>query len=427
MKRALMIAYHFPPYTGSSGVLRSLKYCHYLPQHGWQPAILTAHPRAYERIDTGQLAEIPPTVKVIRAFALDTRRHLSVRGRYFGFTALPDRWVTWCVGASVSGIAHILKHKIDVIFTTFPIATAVLIGYLLHRMTGVPWVADFRDSMTEDEYPIDPRVRKVYRWIEKKAVQHASRLIFTARSTRRMYLERYPELSPEKCLVISNGYDEEDFRDLSSTENRPGRCLHMCHSGVIYPEERDPVPFFEALSRLKREKKICANELSVDLRACGYEPIYQEIVARLNLKDLVHFLPPMPYRQALAESSRADISLVMQAACCDHQIPAKAYEHLRLGKPILALTSRTGDTAALLEECGGATIVDLADQEAIYHALPDFLRRVRAQQHPAPNLKVVSKYSRQSQAHELALCFSGLIDSEVAAPTASTKSQLIHE
>jgi len=410
-KKVLLVAYHFPPQMGSSGLLRSLKYCRYLPQHGWQPTILTAHPRAYERLDSSQLDEIPATVKVIRAFALDTQKHLSLRGRYLRSTALPDRWVTWSLGATVAGIAQIRTDNPDVIFTTFPIATAVLIGYLLHRMTGVSWVADFRDSMTEDGYPTEPHMWKAFRWLEKKAVRHASRLIFTARSTREMYLQRYPELPPERCLVISNGYDEEDFSKLAARDGRQGTRLRICHSGVIYPEERDPGPFFQALSRLKNDKLIDSGGLSIDLRACGHEATFREIVTRLKIEDLVHFLPPLPYHGALQDCNSADVLLLMQAACCDHQIPAKAYEYLRLGKPILALTSRTGDTAALLQECGGATIMDIADQDAIYRALPEFLRAVRAREHQLPDRDVVSRYSRQNQAGQLALCLSELMES----------------
>ena len=90
-----------------------------------------------------------------RVFALDTQRHLSFRGRYPRALALPDRWVSWCLGAILSGYRTIRREKCDVILTTFPIASAVLIGWILHRLTGTPWVADFRDSMTEPDYPRD--------------------------------------------------------------------------------------------------------------------------------------------------------------------------------------------------------------------------------------------------------------------------------
>jgi glycosyltransferase involved in cell wall biosynthesis len=395
---------------GSSGLLRALKYCRYLPEHGWLPTVLTVHPRAYDRVENSQLREIPPQVKVVRAFALDSKKHLSLKGRYFRLSTLPDRWVTWCLGALPAGVLAIYKNKIDVILTTFPIGSAVLIGYLLHRATGRPWIADFRDSMTEDNYPRDPLIRRAHVWLEKKAVRHASRLIFTARSTMQMYLRRYPELAPEKCLVISNGYDEEDFSGLSeSRKHQLGTRVRLVHSGLIYPEERNPVPFFQALARLKKENCVSADCLSIDLRACGSEEGYRKIVDQLGIADLVHFLPALPYRQALQDSNEADVLLLLQAACCDHQIPAKAYEYLRLRKPILALTSHTGDTAALLEECGGTTIVDIADEEAIYRALPEFLAAVSAGKHALPKMESLSKYSRQNQAGQLARCLTGTL------------------
>ena len=422
-RKALMIAYHFPPQMGSSGLLRSLKYCRYLPEHGWIPTVLTVHPRAYEKVDQSQLRDIPENVKVIRAFAMDTRKHLSLRNRYLRYTALPDRWVTWCLGAVPAGLLEIYKSKTNVILTTFPVASAVLNGYLLHRITGVPWVADFRDPMTEDDYPCDPQTRRLLRWLERKAVRHASRLIFTAGSTVQMYLQRYPELSAGKCLVISNGYDEEDFSGLPETRNHQ-QCaaVRMQHSGLIYPEERDPVPFFMALSRLKKEERISAQWFSVDLRACGHPERYQEIVAQLGIQDLVHFPSAIPYRQALQDSSQSDILLLLQGASCDHQIPAKTYEYLRLRKPILALTSTAGDTAAVLNECGGATIADISDEEAIYQVLPEVLSAVRAGTHPLPKLEIVSKYSRQKQAQELARCLSAAIEGETTGSPHTERS-----
>lgn len=408
-KKLLMVAFHFPPQMGSSGLLRALKNSRYLPDWGWSPTVLTAHPRSYDRLDESQLGDVPAQVKVMRAFALDTRKHLSLKGRYLRHSALPDRWVTWALGAIPAGALEIYRNKIDVILTTFPIASAVLIGYLLHRITGVPWVADFRDSMTEKDYPHDPHIRRAYCWLEKKAVRHASRLIFTAESTREMYLARYPELSPERCIVIANGYDEKDFTGLAAPGPRRDFRLRIQHSGLIYPHERNPIPFFKALSRLKADGRIEAPSLSVELRACGNEEPFKEAVRELGIQDMVHFLPALPYGQALQDCSESDALLLLQGASCDHQIPAKAYEYLRLGKPILALASSTGDTAKLLGECGGATIIDIDDEDAICRTLPDFLKAVRAGEHPLPGIDKVSKYSRRNQARQLAECLSSVI------------------
>ena len=93
-KRVLMIAYHYPPMRGSSGIQRTLKFSHYLPQSGWGPVMLSAHPRAYANPGDDQMGDIPSSVPVTRAFALDTARHLAIGGRYAGFMALPDRWAS---------------------------------------------------------------------------------------------------------------------------------------------------------------------------------------------------------------------------------------------------------------------------------------------------------------------------------------------
>jgi hypothetical protein len=297
-----------------------------------------------------------------------------------------------------------------VLWSTFPISTAHLIALTLHRLTGLPWVADLRDAMTEDGYPHDPAVFRSWLWIERRVVARAVRLIFTAESTRQMYLARYPHLDPRACRLISNGYDEADFAGLNPPPSSHGpRALRLVHSGVIYPEERDPVPFFRALARLKCEGRIDRERLSVGLRASGCEDRYGRILKELAVDDLVRLEPPVPYRTALQECVEADGLLLLQGSSCNHQIPAKAYEYLRARRPVLALTPGVSDTAALLRTCGGATIVDIDDEEAIYRVLPGFLAGARDGSLPLPDVDTVSRFARHRQTRELAEIFDEVV------------------
>jgi len=414
MKQILYVAYHFPPQSGSSGLLRSLKFCRYLPETGWLPTVLSVSPLAYERTEQSLLRDIPPEVSVLRTFALDTRRHLSIKNRYALWMALPDRWISWCSSAIPIGLFTIFRKRIDLIFTTFPIATAVLIGLILHRMTGKPWVVDFRDSMTEDDYPRDERTRRIYRRIERQAIRDGSLFLFTAISTIDMYLKRYPELPPEKCILLPNGYDEEDFRSLRAAPMNPlskERPLRLLHTGLIYPEERDPRPFFQALSRLRTEGKINAASLQVDLRASGEEQYFAKELQTLGIGDIVHLLPVVPYQEALQEAAAADALLLLQGITCNHQIPAKSYEYLRLQRPILALTTHEGDTAALLRDAGGATIVSMYDADAICESLLVFLESVRRGDHSLPDPNKTSRFARRNQALELGRRLNEIMES----------------
>jgi glycosyltransferase involved in cell wall biosynthesis len=411
MGRVLIVAFHFPPCAGTSGVLRSLNFSRYLPQSGWQPVVLTVHPRAYEETEPGSVENIPEDLPVLRVFTLDVKRHLGFRGLYQDWMALPDRWASWLLGAIPAGLRAIRKFRVDVIFSTFPISTAILIGFVLHLLTGKPWVVDFRDSMTEELYPPQKYRRVVWRWIERRAVRNALRLVFTTPSARRMYLQRYPNLAPEKCLVISNGYNEDDFTTLKLSPSRSvseDLPLHLLHTGMLYRDERDPRPFFQAVSRLKCEGKVSASSLRVILRSPSSEDFYAKFINDLDIADLVEIRPTVPHGEALQECADVDALLLFQAANCDHQIPAKAYEYLRIGKPILALTTRTGDTATLLEEVGGATITSLADENEIYSSLPAFLASVQARTHALPSASKIRRYARNSQAEALARCLSEL-------------------
>ncbi|MEF8794599.1 MAG: hypothetical protein V5A50_13100, partial [Thiohalorhabdus sp.] len=155
-RRALLIAYHFPPVQGSSGVLRTLSFARHLPELGWEPLVLTAHPRAYPRTSEHQMADIPEDLVVKRAFALDTARHLALRGTYPGPLAVPDRWWTWWLGAVPAGLRMIRHYRPEVIWSTAPIITAHWIAATLSRLSGLPWVADIRDLLTEPDEPADP-------------------------------------------------------------------------------------------------------------------------------------------------------------------------------------------------------------------------------------------------------------------------------
>ena len=409
-KSVLIVAYHFPPHAGSSGFLRSVKFARYLPDYGWKPMILTTSPGAYERLDYGPLKDVPVCVPIHRAPALDTKRHLSVRGRYPRMIALPDRWVSWTLTAVPAGLRVIRSRKVGVLLTTYPIATAVLIGLILHRLSSIPWVVDFRDSMTEDNWPPDPTTHRVYTWIERQALRHAALLIFTAAASRDMCLRRNPQLSPSRCVVVPNGYDEEDFRDLKTIlPAEPKKRLSLVHSGLMDPKERDPSPFFEALATLKGNSIVSGETLSVELRAPGSEAHYQRMIEDFRIGDLVHILPPLPYRDSIADAAKADALLLFQAKSVDHQIPAKTYEYLRLRKPILAVVSPSGETAQLLDRIHAATIVDITNTDAIGRVLPSFLDAVRSRTHPLADLETISGFSRQAQAGALARCLDGLV------------------
>ncbi len=411
-KKILMITYQYPPFHGSSGVQRTLKFCRYLPEYGWQPIVLTAHPRAYPQVRHDQLQEIPNQVVVKRAFALDASRHLAIHGSYLRWLALPDRWVSWWLGAVPVGLGLIYKYQPRVIWSTFPITTALLIGWTLHRLTGIPWIADFRDPMTEDNYPPDFATWRVYRWIERHTVKHCARAVFTTPGTLRMYVERYPEIPQDRWTIIANGYDEENFiaaEKLVADQPSSNHGITLVHSGLLYPWERDPSAFFAALAELRQASKISSSNLRIILRASGYEDYYRQSLRKMGIEDLVFLEPPLSYQDALAEMLGADGLLIFQASNCNHQIPAKIYEYLRARRPIFALTDPKGDTANLLKTLGIDTIVPLDSKEQIVQRFPSFLAQVNKGKAPIASAIDIAHLSRKARTRELVELLNSLL------------------
>ncbi len=408
MKRLLMVAFHFPPLAGSSGIQRTLRFVQQLPSHGWQPLVLSASAGAYERTADDLLAEVPAGTVVRRALALDTARHLAIAGRHLAAMARPDRWVSWRFDAVRVGMRMIREFKPDALWSTYPLATAHLIGAELQRRSGLPWVADFRDPMAQDGYPSDPLTWDSFKAIETMAVRQARLCLFTTPGAARTYRERYAGQA-DRIGVLENGYDEDSFdaAERAAPAERPtGAAKVLLHSGIVYPDERDPAPLMAALRRLHDAGSIRPGQLLLRFRAAVHDQLLRDLAAQHGVADYIEICPAVGYTLALAEMLKVDGLLLLQAANCNEQIPAKLYEYLRAGRPILCLSDPAGDTAGALREAGIAALARLDSPAEIAALIERFLGDGAAGLLPRP--EAVAAASRQGRARKLAECLDRL-------------------
>ena len=406
-----MIAFHLPPAAMGSGHLRTLGFARHLAGFGWDPIVLSVRPFAYPSVAPVSADAIREEFVVARALALDARRHFGIGGKYPAFLAQPDRWNSWWPAAVLQGLRLVRRHRVRAIWSTYPIMTAHCIAHTLAGMTRLPWIADFRDPVSSSVEAGNPyTIASQQRW-ERRVLRRATRTVFTTPGAMRDYSERYPAVSDESRLaLIPNGYDENGFADLPSAPHpRNGRPLMMLHSGLLYPEGRNPVPFLTALARLKASGAVGVGSLKVVFRAGGSEISYAREIQRLGLEEMVILAPHVSNRKALEEQSLADALLLFQGSRYDRQIPAKVYEYLRIGRPIFALVGERGDTANLLRGTGGAELVPLEDVSAIEEGLRTFIEALQQDRAPQARPGAIGKFSRREGAAVLA----GLLD-EVA-------------
>lgn len=404
-RRLLLVAFHYPPIQGSSGVHRSLAFSRYLPEFGWDVTVLTVHPRAHEKIAEDNYKLIPPNVEVIRAQTWDAARHFSLAGRYPSALALPDRWSSWILFGTRAGMRTLRSRPFDAIFSTFPISSAHVIARRLHERSGLPWIADFRDPMATGTYPHEESLRALWRRIQDATFRQAQVITVTTPGTARFYARMYGAEAAQRVAVIENGFDPESFAAINRSAEVPAPrndVMLLLHSGILYPRERDPSVFFRVLRRLADRNVPGLPRIHVRLRASGHEDEYRAMLAKLNLLDMVSFAPSLPYAAALAEMQQASALLVIQGRYCNEQIPAKAYEYLYAGRPILGLTDPEGDTGKLLARFGVTGIAALEDEEGMLRMLETALPQIHDGTYPMPDRNAVLSVSRRAGAQQLA-------------------------
>ncbi|MCW8886064.1 MAG: hypothetical protein OQK12_12555 [Motiliproteus sp.] len=391
---AMIIAYHFPPISVSSGVHRMISLANAFSEHQWDVSVLTANKEIYDRIDEQISKKLHANIEIHRAKAFNTAKHLSIAGKYLQAMALPDRLQSWILFSVVKGLFAIRKRRPDFIISTYPIASAHAIGLILHKITGIPWIADFRDPMAQEGYPANKMQWKSYSWLEKQIAKHARLMVFATPGCIEEYQTRFPSRDASGWYLMPNGYDESAYADISVDNVSENPVLRVLHSGVIYPFERNPNSLFEAIHNLKSKGFFSQSKLRLMLRATGHDDQYNAKIEELGIGDIISVLPPVPYHEAVKEMFEVDGLLLLQGSDCNSQIPAKAYEYIRARKPILALTDENGDTAKLLKKNGVSSTASLYNAEEIEKAIEAFFHNYQTNSFDTPNMAHIQQYDR---------------------------------
>ncbi|MGH7847229.1 MAG: glycosyltransferase, partial [Candidatus Binatia bacterium] len=186
----------------------------------------------------------------------------------------------------------------------------------------------------------------------------------------------------------------------------------MLHAGMVTPEFRDPFPLLEVLAELVKQEKLPRKEVRVCFQGGGSyveSAAFTERVRALGVPGLVEVRPRVSYYEALRCLFRAHALVLLQdSEDTRHLIPAKAFEYLRAGRPVVALTNK-GATADLIRETGAGYVMDPKEPAEIRAALLNlFSRNGHAPGRPARAPDALKKYERRSQAERLASVLEGL-------------------
>lgn len=446
-KGVLMISYAFPP-AAYVGVHRTLKYCKYLRESGWRPLVITIDPKAV-LVQDGRLAnELPPEIEVFRTRDIDPAKWLvswSSRASRKEVTASPeaqeqfprpdssavtgvltrikqfvrkailespDSHIFWIPFAFVKGIRVLLTRRVDVIYSSSPPHSSHLAAWLLSKCFRKPHVADFRDPWfvegSKRTGPSSGVFTGLQATLKRQLLENAAKIVSVSPGERNDLLEELPLLPPSRVEVITNGYDPDDFSDIP-TPAQQDRPFTITHAGTLYPEVGRE--FFEAIERLVTTRPDIGRQLRVNLLG-KTAPEYQSVIERLARLGVVNALGFQPHRTALAWTHKSDVLLILLGGnfFLPSHVPAKTFEYLFLGKPILAV-AQPGDLTDILTKSGlGITVPphDVAGLAATVEGLLTSFRTGRL------GVQSDQAYIRRFERRRLTQTLAGLLDQVLA-------------
>ncbi len=351
-KTLLMVAFEFPPSNGAS-VPRIESFYRYLKSWGWKVIVLTAKPHAYVNKDNTYQDNADDLI--FRTTALDVQRQLSFKGKYLEVMATPDRWgLTWIPSAIIKGRKLVKQYNPDVIWSSSPTPSTHCIANHLSQKFNTPWVADYRDPFHYMNGTAGKWLDKFHKRIDQTTLKNAAHLTFATTGVKDLYVNKYTTLINQKSTVIENGYDEANFEKLKGIKDTStpfdNNKFTLYYSGVLYPNGRDPVPVFEALSELKKQNHINDNTFEIIFQGAGEGNEFTDKIAQLNLQNMVKFIQPVPFLNALNNMMNADALLLIQDKRFNKQIPGKVYEYLRTNRPLLVKADTDGETYKLASQ-----------------------------------------------------------------------------
>jgi glycosyltransferase involved in cell wall biosynthesis len=379
-KKVLIVTYYWPS-SGGSGVQRWLKFVKYLPSFGWKPYVFTPANPSFEIKDESLLKDIPREAEVIRfpiwepyslfnflsgkkknsgtfvpgngKSSVFQKLSVWIRGNFF----IPDPRIFW-VRPSVKFLsAYLKRNQITTVITTGPPHSIHLIGLKLKKKNpSLNWLADFRDPWSEwgflDSVRAGAIAKAIHRRLERKVLKTADEVI----TITPFYVKQLERLSGRNVNLLTNGFDEEDFKDFKVVKSDQFLVRHV---GIVN-EKCDPRPFMQAVAALCKEDEEIKRLIRIEFVGNVHPAFREFVLADETLSAVTVFTATVPH-QALMEiyATSAVLVLVLNGyKDAAGYMPGKLFEYLATGLPILGVGPENGDAALLLQETGAGMMFE---------------------------------------------------------------------
>ncbi len=435
MRKSVLIVTPFFPPINCSAVYRIIRMIKFLSEKNFEISIITIDERTIPlnfNYDNDLLNKIPDDVKIYRIEALPVFQYLDyikraasmfsilnykkslinanekyknmqiympinnelnknssiiqkLKNKINNYLTIPDLYAFWIPVAYLKALKIIKKHNIKNIISTSPPGSSHITAYLLKKTLKLNWIADFRDPWTKTEklWESNEKIllkKTVNRFFEKKTLENANYITFTTNEMKNEYSKMNEKLIT-KSEIVTNGFDPNDLIKIEAIKKEMNFCkrdnqndsILFVHAGNLY-SGRTPIPFLHAWGSLIKSGKLPRKAFCIKFIGSHGEYIDKIIDVRdkFNLQNQLILKDMIPHKEAYLELAQADVLLLLQPGT-RLQIPAKLYEYIIFGKPILAI-SPFGSINEIIEKNDLGWWADSENIESIKKCLIDIYK-----------------------------------------------------
>ena len=419
--KILFITYYWPPCGGVSAQ-RITHFVSELAKRGHECHVVIPENPTYYSVDEALLAAIHKSVIEHRVYISDLTALIKrvnsndgtnnvkseggtwksrllkwIRANVF----IPDPKVLWLRPVILKAIKLCKEQDFDLIYTNGTPHSLHLIGRRLQEHYKQTWVADFRDPWTGIDYfdnlPLNKRSLAKHKKLEEEVIKNADRVITVSPT----WAQELGQIGGRQVHCITNGYD-------TIVSRQPSDGFTLSHIGTLHGD-RDLLPLVKVLNDLDID-----NDITLQLIGSVDASLLHKLKA--NTTNIYIDAPgELEHHLAKREMAKASILLlpINQSRDSKGRVPAKLFEYLTTGIPILALGEINGDAAQIIADANAGITLSYDAHQEIEH----FIGKVASGNTEVEvNLDVINEYSRENLAIKLEQLLEELIEEKNGQP-----------
>lgn len=302
------------------------------------------------------------------------RMLLAARGWSIELVYIPTDSIRSLLSGTIRAIRRARRQDVDVIDSHCSPPELHVVGLLVSRLSGTPWLAEFRDPLAPNVHVKSGSVSYYLRRVlERIVVRTANQVVWwNGIQLDDDYFERtYPKVPSAQWYKIPElgfgGLNTEKFNSIPSVDHEE---FTIVYAGSFYDGWIEPDAFLEGLSAYHE-----AYREALSVRFYGdWRPKYDALADDLGIDQLIEPKPSIPHDELVGVLKGADVLLYVGGNNPQNRrnIPLKLCDYLGAKTPVLGIVNPDFRAASLIEGQGMGIVVSPTDTSGIADAISRF-------------------------------------------------------